>query len=257
MLTFVLTHDSTEGGFGENFLRHLKPSDGKLSFAPTNASDPAATVDELATLLTAGRMSDSHRSTIAEAYSNLLYNKQRMPEGIACDWIKNELHSCAYCSRWYDGRSAYEETEDDGACVYAKLATHKTAKCFPARWVKQQVKLNKMTLMCDSDPEEAKRDSMLMAQQMALQKALKLFFVSSSFHSTNRDQSTGLTRRQPTPQVSRGRPFKALVVLFLHGGADSFNLLVGHLHSLCSQFVYIAVHHVMLLCARVRCCRKK
>ena len=227
------THRSNANGFGDTFLRHLKASDGKLSFAPTNASDPSATVDELATLLTAGRMSDSHRSTIVKAYSNLLYNRQRMPEGIACDWIKTELHGCAYCSRWYDGRLSYEETGDDGACVYAKLATHKIAKCFPARWIKDQVKANKATMMCDGDVEEQKRDSVLMAQQMALQKALKLLFVSASFHSTNMDQSTGLTRRQPTPQVSRGRPFKAVVVLFLHGGADSFNLLVRQF-ALCS-----------------------
>ena len=73
---------------------------------------------------------------------------------------------------------------------------------------------------------KGKRESALMAQKLALQQALKLFLMSSSFHSTNLDQSTGVIRRKSAPQVSRGRPFKALVVLFLHGGSDSFNMLV-------------------------------
>ena len=152
---YAHAYHSSSGGFGETFLRHLKPSDGELSFTPTNGSDPVATVDELAVLLTGGKMSSSHRSTIAAAYAKFLGKRQRT-----------------------------------------------------------------------GDTAEEKRASALMEQKLALRRALKLFFMSSSFHSTNLDQSTGVIRRKSAPQVSRGRPFKALVVLFLHGGSDSFNMLV-------------------------------
>ena len=224
---YAHAYHSSSGGFGETFLRHLKPSDGELSFTPTHGSDPVATVDELAVLLTGGKMSSSHRSTIAAAYGKFLGKRQRIPyEHMGCDHYKPEgnfaLHSCAYCSRWFDGRSAYEETEKDGACLYAKFPG-KTARCFPARWLRYQ---KDATILCTGGTAEEKRASALMAQKLALQQALKLFFMSSSFHSTNLDQSTGVIRRKSAPQVSRGRPFKALVVLFLHGGSDSFNMLV-------------------------------
>ena len=140
------THYSTDNGFGVAYLRGSKGPDGELSFNPTNISDSTASVNELALLLTAGRMSHSHRNIIAASYANFLKHRQ-------------------------------------SASDVAKLA---------------------------------------------LSRALKLFMTSSSFHSTNLDQSTGVTRRQAADQVpSRGRPFKALVVLFLQGGADSFNLLVS------------------------------
>ena len=153
---YAHAYRSSSDGFGETFLRHLKPSDGELSFTPTNGSDPVATVDELAVLLTGGKMSSSHRSTIAAAYAKCLGKSQRT-----------------------------------------------------------------------GDTAEEKRASALMEQKLALRRALKLFFMSSSFHSTNLDQSTGVIRRKSAAQaVSHGRPFKALVVIFLYGGSDSFNMLV-------------------------------
>ena len=137
---------------GENFLRYLKPSDGELSFTPKNGSDPVATVDELAVLLTAGKMSSSHRRAIAAVCGKILEKKQRIPfDHMACDHYKPEnnfaLHSCAYCSRWFDGRSAYEETETDGACVYAKFPD-KSARCWPSRWLRFQ---KDVTCLCSGD----------------------------------------------------------------------------------------------------------
>ena len=173
-------------------------------------------------------MSSSHRSTIAAAYGKFLGKRQRIPiKNMACDHYKTEnnfaMHSCAYCSRWFDGRSDYyKETEKDGACVYAKFPG-KTARCFPTRWIQNQ---KDATILCTGDTKEERRASALKGQKLGLQQALKLFLISSSFHSTNLDQSTGVVRRKSAPQVSRGRPFKALVVLFLHGGSDSFNMLV-------------------------------
>jgi cullin-associated NEDD8-dissociated protein 1 len=62
----------------------------------------------------------------------------------------------------------------------------------------------------------------------ALQKAQKLAVIAPEFHATNRNVGTHHTREPVTEQVSQGRPFKAIVVITLEGGCDSFNLLVPH-----------------------------
>ena len=182
-------------------------------------------MNELALLLTAGRMSHSHRNIIAASYANFL-KRQRLASETACDQFRADEASCAFCSRWYDGRPEYRETEDDGACVYAKVVGKNVAKCTPMRRIRD-IKKPKVTVMCDGDTQAERIASVLLGQKMALLRALKLFMISSSFHSTNLGQPTGVVRRKALPQETYYRPFKALVVLFLHGGADSFNLLVS------------------------------
>ena len=63
----------------------------------------------------------------------------------------------------------------------------------------------------------------------ALRAAQKMAMVSAAFHMTNADVDTGaVLRPMPPKQESKGRPFKAVVVVFLAGAADSYNLLVPH-----------------------------
>lgn len=62
----------------------------------------------------------------------------------------------------------------------------------------------------------------------ALRRTLKLLVFSSEFHSSNLNTGTGVTRPIPQPQVDLGRSYKAIVVVFLEGGADTDNLLVPH-----------------------------
>jgi cullin-associated NEDD8-dissociated protein 1 len=51
---------------------------------------------------------------------------------------------------------------------------------------------------------------------------------AAEFHATN-DAAVGAEDRVPAAQVtSQGRPYKAVVVVFLNGGCDSFNLLVPY-----------------------------
>ena len=60
----------------------------------------------------------------------------------------------------------------------------------------------------------------------AIQRAQELFLFTAEFHATN------LLQRRTVPRValpeipSRGRAYKAIVYIFLDGGADTFNLLV-------------------------------
>ena len=60
----------------------------------------------------------------------------------------------------------------------------------------------------------------------ALKSVIKLFMLSSEFHATSLNTYTKTLRPNPVPVASSGRPYKAVVVLFLAGAADSFNMLV-------------------------------
>ena len=182
-------------------------------------------------------MSPGHRDVIASAYRKFLYQRQRIPLGLGCEFYQISEASCAFCSRWYDGRSTYAETEDDGACAYARVA-NAAAKCYPMRLIKAGTSAK---TQCNGDKKKRDRASESMGQKLALQQALKLTLISSSFHATNLAQTTGAKRRRPVSRASRGRPFKALVVLFLEGGSDSFNLLVSHSMFASSTFTSDAV----------------
>jgi len=64
----------------------------------------------------------------------------------------------------------------------------------------------------------------------ALKKAQKLMFAAPEFHATNNNLNvaTDRPRDAASSQTSLGRPFKAIVVISMTGGADSYNLLVPH-----------------------------
>ena len=66
------------------------------------------------------------------------------------------------------------------------------------------------------------------AEGLALKHVLKLLAIAPEFHATNLHQARSVQRAQPAPQVAYGRKYKAVVVLFLQGGADSFNIVVPH-----------------------------
>ena len=61
---------------------------------------------------------------------------------------------------------------------------------------------------------------------LALRYIQKMFFFSNEFHTTNANKLTSVVRPKAVPTPSGGRPYKAIIVLFLNGGLDSFNLLV-------------------------------
>ena len=67
-------------------------------------------------------------------------------------------------------------------------------------------------------------------EELALKQTLKLLTMAPEFHATN-DNNYGATpspRAKPPDVPSQNRPYKAVVVVFLEGGADSYNMLVPH-----------------------------
>merc|ERR1712176_254228 len=65
-------------------------------------------------------------------------------------------------------------------------------------------------------------------KKAALQRALKLIIFSAEFHNTAMNTMVPAPRPVGPPDASDGRKFKAVVVVFMAGGADTFNLLVPH-----------------------------
>jgi len=58
--------------------------------------------------------------------------------------------------------------------------------------------------------------------------AQQMMAMTAEFHTTPENILKNSTRPQPTTRASGGRPYKAVIVVFLNGGIDSFNLLVPH-----------------------------
>jgi len=63
----------------------------------------------------------------------------------------------------------------------------------------------------------------------ALKLAQQMVLLSAEFHSTNENALLPKPRQGPSPpSPSLGRPYKAIVMLFLQGGADTFNMLMPY-----------------------------
>ena len=66
------------------------------------------------------------------------------------------------------------------------------------------------------------------APAAAMKRILKLFLMTAEFHVTNANILKSTIRAAPAPITGMGRKYKAIVVVFEAGGADSFNLVVPH-----------------------------
>lgn len=68
------------------------------------------------------------------------------------------------------------------------------------------------------------------SEMEALRSAQELFLSTAEFHVTNMNamRATPHVLRQSQSTASLGRPYKAIVYLFLNGGLDSFNVVVPH-----------------------------
>ena len=62
----------------------------------------------------------------------------------------------------------------------------------------------------------------------ALKVAMQLMMISAEFHATNLNKLSKTLRASVTQTPSGNRKYKAVVVIFLGGGADSFNMVVPH-----------------------------
>ncbi|KAL7569392.1 hypothetical protein ACA910_010477 [Epithemia clementina (nom. ined.)] len=62
----------------------------------------------------------------------------------------------------------------------------------------------------------------------AIIRAQQLILTTPEFHTTGRVAPISKARPQPSTPNPTGKPYKAVVLLMLHGGCDSFNMIVPH-----------------------------
>lgn len=62
----------------------------------------------------------------------------------------------------------------------------------------------------------------------AIKHAQTMFLATSELHATNLNRAKPFAKPAPVPQVAYGRPYKAVVVMLMEGGCDSYSLLVPH-----------------------------
>ena len=68
-----------------------------------------------------------------------------------------------------------------------------------------------------------------------LRVAQQLILTTAEFHTTNLVKSSDKARKNVSYPKSTGKPYKAVITLYLDGGCDSFNLLVPYT---CSNGLY-------------------
>lgn len=202
-------------------------SDGELSFWPQNATqDAEEVVAELDLLLTAGRLSDYSRQVIEREYV-------RTRDEFRYFFGNFEGTNC---SDW--GGEVITTVEECEAAARALPKDDKTADTVDSKW---------KPFGCfydNNDPENLKlnvagpdrvscttnNDCVCKArgERDALRRAIELVLATPDFAVTNLAQPSATPRTAVSRPASGGRPYKALIVLFLEGGADSWNLLVPH-----------------------------
>lgn len=85
----------------------------------------------------------------------------------------------------------------------------------------------------------------------ALRTAMSLFVASAEFHSTTINSLSETPRQLSSSSPSLGRPYKAVIVLYLNGGVDSYNLLVPHSgcgsgsNTVDAQYTTTRAHHAI------------
>ena len=175
-----------------------KRANGFLKFYPTKAdATPTEVIDEMSLLLTAGRVSEYTKRILVKQYVDAL-----KPTGT--------FNCKCYLDR-------YKEVRDQFAISPHGDLWEPTYKCSSVKsYYTHNGAKNGHDPSCSNNKEYAWKE------------ALKIFLVSSEFHITNLNRLTGAEIRTPPRVQSLGRPFKAIVVVMMAGGADTFNLLVPH-----------------------------
>jgi hypothetical protein len=117
---------------------------------------------------------------------------------------------------WSNGRLEFAPQDENASAVVAELDLLLTAG---------RLNPNATAVITQAFQSSYRRDG----AAAALQVAQKLFFVTAEFRATNLHALTG-GARQPAAQSAvplvQPHRFKAVVVLYMNGGCDSFNLLI-------------------------------
>ena len=213
-------------------------NDGELEFRPTNASDAAATVAELDLLLTAGRLSPNTRALLESEYERMRLGPLGRAEYVIATsqncsaWMAANIDSIAECedaARYLRNYSAqafglFTATDDGSSAQRTRARGCYHRKTSTAEELKVNLLRNNYGVCTTNYHCLCK----VAGERPALKRVQELLVISPEFHSVNEPQPYNVPRAPPSTTASQGRPYKAVVVLFLNGGLDSWNLLVPH-----------------------------
>ncbi len=212
-------------------------SDGELEFTPTNPSDAVATVAELDLLLTAGRLSPNTRALLEAEYERMRVGHESEAEYLVV--------TSANCSTWL-AVEINSLSECEAAAAFVKNSSHDidlfTAEndgLTNSRWRPRGCYHRKTSSVENLRVNVAGSNygactgtwncfCKVAGDRHALKRVQELLVMSPDFHSVNEPQSYDVPRTSAPELASQGRPYKAVVALFLAGGLDSWNLLVPH-----------------------------
>ena len=206
----------------------MSSSDGHLAYTPTSW-DAAAVVDELALLLTAGRLGSTGRTIIQDeyvhardhgSYAIARYHRDCEAYGFATLTSMSECSQAAAVLGWAD-TSASDDNRNVGHLTDPR-------GCYGRGADNPDVKFNVNDGNVGPCTNGDKCVCSTRSQEEALRVATQLVLTTAEFHATNLNVAAATARPPPSPAPSLGRPFKAVVVLFLAGGVDSWNLVVPH-----------------------------
>ena len=134
--------------------------------------------------------------------------------GLAC--ADEQLRVNFPSANWSDGRLEYRPQDESASAVVSELDLLLTAG---------RLNPNATEVIMQAYQSSYDKDGATAALRMAQQ----LFLATPEFRATNLHVLTGLDRppaTQSTTPLPQPHRFKAVVVLFMNGGCDSFNLLM-------------------------------
>jgi hypothetical protein len=202
-------------------------SDGMLSFRPRSPTmNPAEIVAELDLLLTAGRLSDVSRAVIEREYVRVRDNYTYFfanQDGTNCSTYGGEIITTVEeCEEAARALPKADKTATAGSWNWKPIG------CYYDNSNPEQLKVNTGTSnpnFCTGTNDCVCRKN---GTELALKRAIELFLATPDFAVTNLAQPSSTPRVQAARPASGGRAFKALVVVFLLGGSDSWSMLVPY-----------------------------
>lgn len=220
-------------------------SDGTLTFSPSAGANASAAevVRELNLLLTAGRLSAHSQAVLESAYEGAMdgslglylnatthtcehWGAQNITSEAQCDAAARALGLRAWnVPHPGDWESAPPpNSTDDGHTSHG----FRPSGCYSKKTTGQLFYHANQANRGACDASYICLCAVHSSPAAAVKHTTQLLMATPEFHTTNRPQPTDVPRVPPPPATSLGRPYKAIVVLFLNGGVDSWNLLVPH-----------------------------
>ena len=260
LIKYGLSHKSK--GFGSATGPHpaggtsLRDGDGSreengfLTFKPQSPpEDASAVISELDILLTHGRLDAKTRGIIENAYQDTIDNgiSIKLPGNVQLRLDSTDF-GCIESHQGATFRLTLQKTEEIKHGFYENVyfsngRDSRELKVNSIRhwaWVGKHLFLNQGP----NDPSPALNCSLIRSifnpgdilhlsstsrtsrPDAALQLAQSLFISSAEFHTANGNRRAIEKRHPPYSVQTKGRKYKAIIVVFMNGGADSWNFLV-------------------------------